>query len=111
MESVAMDDRSIEIPAQVRAFAPKHKPRDGDPTDQTGQALVAMLQEAGKLVDETNGRAMALVHKLSSELEATKDRIGQLQADVERFRDRAADAEKWLQLIQKEIENKLIATF
>ena len=107
-----MDDRSIEIPAQVRAFAPKHKPRDdGDPTDQTGQALVAMLQEAGKLVDETNGRAMALVHKLSSELQATKDRIGQLQADVESFRDRAAGAEKWLQLIQKEIENKLIATF
>jgi cell fate (sporulation/competence/biofilm development) regulator YmcA (YheA/YmcA/DUF963 family) len=54
---------------------------------------------------------MALVHKLSSELQATKDRIGQLQADVERFRDRAAGAEKWLQLIQKEIENKLIATF
>ncbi len=107
-----MDDRPIETTAQVRAFAPKHKPRDDiNPTDQTAHALLAILQEAGKVVDETNDRAMALVHKLSSELQATKDRIGQLQADVERFRDRAAGAEKWLQLIQKEIENKLIATF
>ena len=95
-----MDDGSIDIAAQVREFAPKHKPRDDSvPTDQTGEALVVMLQEAGKLISENSGRAMALVHKLSIQLQATKDRIGELQADVERFRDRATSAEKWLQLI------------
>src|SRR5262252_4187125 len=36
-------------------------------------------------------------------------KIEQLQAEVELFRDRAARAERWLQTIQKEIEEKLIA--
>jgi hypothetical protein len=33
----------------------------------------------------------------------------QLQAEVELWRNRAARAEQWLRIIQKEIEEKLIA--
>jgi len=43
------------------------------------------------------------------ELRAAEDRISQLEAEVELFRDRAVCAERWLQTIQKEIEEKLIA--
>ena len=52
---------------------------------------------------------MKLAHKLSMQLRAAEERINQLEAEVELFRDRAACAERWLQTIQKEIEEKLIA--
>jgi hypothetical protein len=48
-------------------------------------------------------------HKLSMQLRAAEDRINQLEAEVELLRDRAVRAERWLQIIQKEIEEKLIA--
>jgi len=43
------------------------------------------------------------------QLRAAEDRINQLEAEVELLRDRAVRAERWLQTIQKEIEEKLIA--
>jgi uncharacterized protein YlxW (UPF0749 family) len=43
------------------------------------------------------------------ELRAAEDRITQLEAEVERFRDRATRAERWLETIKQEIEDKLIA--
>jgi hypothetical protein len=43
------------------------------------------------------------------ELRASEDQTHQLQAEVELWRDRAARAEQWLRVIQKEIEEKLIA--
>jgi hypothetical protein len=107
-----MDDQLIETPAQVHAFAPKHDRRDcSNPTDEAGQALVAMLQDAAKFLNDNIDRAMAVVRELSIQLEANNDRIGQLQVDVELFRGRAAGAEKWLQRIQKEIETRLMTTF
>jgi predicted nucleic acid-binding Zn-ribbon protein len=50
-----------------------------------------MLQEAGR------------------RLETAEDRINKLKTEIERLQDRVVRAEKWLQLIQKEIEEKLIA--
>ena len=42
------------------------------------------------------------------ELQAAQDRINALQDDVEHFRARAAGAEKWLDIIEKQIEQTLI---
>src|SRR5262249_23522083 len=50
---------------------------------------------------ENCDRAMKLAHKLSMQLRAAEERISQLEAEVELFRDRAARAEGWLQTIQK----------
>jgi hypothetical protein len=105
-----MSERSIDTPESVRKFAPKRKPRnDSHPTDQAGEALIAMLQEAAKLSNENCDRLMAMAHDLAKQLQAAEDRINQLQYDVEHFRGRAAGAEKWLELIQKEIEERLIS--
>jgi TolA-binding protein len=83
---------SIDVPEQVLKFAPqKERRNDSDPMDQSGHAILAMLQEAGR------------------RLEAAEDRINQLKTEIERLQDRAVRAEMWLQLIQKEIEEKLIA--
>ena len=110
VESSATDQRSIDTPKAVLEFASKQKPRsDGDPMDQSGSAIVAMLQAVADLTNDDCGRAMAMADELSLQLRAAQDRIDQLASEVEHFQDRAVRAETWLQLIQREIEEKLIA--
>jgi hypothetical protein len=109
-ESAAMDENRADTPEQVIEFAPKVGPRShGTLVEEAGQAIIAKLQKAAELSNENCDRAMKLAHKLSMELRAAEDRINQLEAEVELFRDRAVRAERWLQTIQKEIEEKLIA--
>jgi hypothetical protein len=109
-KSTAMNQRSIEVAERVLEFAPKKKGRfEGDPLEQSGLAIVAMLQEAADLSNDTCERAEALADELSRDLRAAEDRINLLEAEIEYFHDRAARAESWLQLIRKEIDEKLIA--
>jgi cell division septum initiation protein DivIVA len=42
-------------------------------------------------------------------LRTAEDRISQLETEIEQAQDRADRAETWLQVIRKEIEEKLIA--
>ena len=105
-----MSDNSTDKPEQIVTFAPKgQRPSYGTPVEEAGEAIVAKIQRAAELANETCDRAMKLAHKLSMDLRAAEDRINQLEAEVQLFRDRSARAEGWLQTIYKEIEEKLIA--
>jgi len=105
-----MNQRFIGVPEQVLKFAPKQKRRiDSDPMDESGNAIVAMLQKAADLSNDNCDRARTMANELSCQLRTTDDRINQLETEIEHFRDRAIRAETWLQLIQREIEEKLIA--
>src|SRR5262249_4700615 len=97
-------DASDRIP-----HAPRQKRCIGDPIDQSGNVIVAMLQEAAELSDTNCARSRTIVNELFRQLRATEDRIYELETEVEHFRDRAFRAETWLQEIQREIEQKLIA--
>jgi len=109
-ESAAMDENRADTPEQVIEFAPKGGPHSYTPlVDEAGEAIIAKLQKAADLSNENCDRAMKLAHKLSMQLRAAEDRVNQLEAEVELLRDRAVRAERWLQIIQKEIEEKLIA--
>ena len=95
--------------SEVLAFTTKQKPRDGIATiDQAGQAIVAMLQEAANISSENIDRAMSFAHKLAIQLRAAEDRIAHLLGEVERLESRAASAERWLETIKQEIQEKLI---
>src|SRR5499433_4135880 len=105
-----MNENGTETPEPVVKFEPKARPRSHDtPLDEAGQAIVARIQRAAELANENCDRAMRLAHKLSMEIRAAEDQINQLESEVQLFRDHAARAEGWLQTIQKEIEEKLIA--
>jgi hypothetical protein len=109
-KSAAMNQRSIGVAEQVAEFASKEEERfDGDPLEQSGLAIVAMLQEAAELSNDTCEHAEALADELSRDLRAAEDRINQLEAEIKHFHDRAARAESWLHLIRKELDEKLIA--
>lgn len=105
-----MNQDAANTPEQVLKFVPKEPPRSSvTPVEEAGRAIIAKIQKAADLSNENCDRAMALAHKLAIELRAAEDRMNQLEAEVELFRDRAVRAEGWLQRIQKEIEEKLIA--
>src|SRR5262245_41543842 len=101
---VAMDRPATEL---VR-FAPKPKPGD-ELIDQTGQALLGLIDDAANLSKETIERAMTMAHRVSLELRAAEERIRQLEAYIEQVESRATRAEQWLGTIKKEIEDTLIA--
>ena len=102
-----MSEHGADTPEQVLKFVPNERPRRYGPLVE--EAIIAKIQKAAELSNENCDRAMKLAHKLSMQLRAAEERISQLEAEVELFRDRAARAEGWLQTIQKEIEEKLIA--
>ena len=104
-----MNKPAHDTPEQVLKFVPKEKAQNKVPqVDEAGQAIVAQIRTAADLAKEDCDRAMSLAHKLSMELRAAEDRTHEMEAEVEHWRERAARAEQWLRIIQKEIEEKLL---
>jgi hypothetical protein len=102
-----MDQCLGDAPEAVRPSAPRDRPREY-PTDEVGRALIAVLQQAAEISTGRCERATELAGKLASELHALEARIRELEADSVHYRERAGRAEEWLQVIQQEIEDKLI---
>ena len=83
-------------------------PREDDLIDKAGTALIAMMQKAAGVKDEEYEQATILAGQLAGKLGTNEQRINELEAEIAHFRDRAARAEEWLQLISREIESRLL---
>src|ERR1700720_2161501 len=81
---------------------------DGDQLDSAGQAILKLLHKAAGTAEANSRKALETAQKLSSQLETAKDRIAELEGEVQQYRERAACAEEWLHKISAEIENRLI---
>ena len=97
-------------PAVIVPFAPisKGQPDATIVADDSGRAILALLQKAAEMAKEDCARAMDLAHKLSFQLRATEERARELEAEAAHFRDRATRAEEWLLRIQSEIDHTLL---
>jgi hypothetical protein len=78
------------VPYEVLNFAPKQLRGEAIPMDRSGDAIIGMLQSAGR------------------QLRSAESRIDQLEMEMECVRNRAVRAESWLDLARKEIEEKLV---
>ena len=121
------------IPAPKSAFAPPPKasqaaspPKDipyspsrgdvrpdGDTVERSGQAIVALLQQAADSANANCDRAMEYAHKLSVQLRASDERIKELEVDLRHYQERAQRAEEraqraesWLVRIYKDVEQR-----
>ena len=72
--------------------------------DDSGRAIVALLQKAAEMGEGDCARAMDLAHKLSSQIQVAEERASELEAEAAHFRNRALRAEEWLQHIHNEVE-------
>lgn len=65
-----------------------------------------MLEEAVDVARGDCERAMDIAHQLSLQLRTAEDRIAQLESDIRHYQDRAFRAEKWMNRIHSEIEDR-----
>jgi hypothetical protein len=95
----------------VVAFSPGAKdaaPEVVDQLDKAGQTILKLLHKAAGVAEENSRYALDMAQKLSHQLRAAADRIAELEAEVELYRDKADRAEQWLHKVYTEIEERFI---
>ena len=80
---------------------------DGDQLESTGQAILKLLHKAAGATEANSRQALATAQKLASQLCAAEDRIAELEAEVQHYREKSERAEEWLRKISTEIEDRL----
>jgi hypothetical protein len=93
----------------VVPFAPKNAAsNDADQLDRAGQTILQLLQKAAGVAEENSKHALDMAQKLSHQLRAAEDRVAELEAEVQLYRDKADRAEQWLHKVCTEIEERFI---
>ena len=82
----------------------------GDSVEIAGQTIVELLNQAVEAANANTKHALDVAHKLSRQLRVAEERITDLEADLRHYRDRADRAEKWLNFISSEIEQKFFGS-
>jgi hypothetical protein len=82
---------------------------NGDHLDSAGQAILDLLHTAAGEAVSDNRQTLETAQRLSQQLQATQNRIAELEAKVRLFREKAKRAEGWLSKISTEIEDRLNA--
>src|SRR6478672_2917082 len=79
---------------------------DGGQLDSAGEAILRLLHKAAGAAEAHSRQALETAQKLSSQLRAAEDRIAELEAEVQQYRERAERAEKWLRKISIKNERR-----
>ena len=74
--------------------------------DQSGSAIIALLQQAAAAAQADYEHAAQTAHQLVMQLRAAEDRAEKLQEQVKQMEQHALQAEKWLHRIHGEIEDR-----
>ena len=91
------------------ARAERTSTSDGaDQLDKAGQTILQMLQRAAGVAEENSRHALHTAQKLSDQLRAAEDRVGELEAQVTAYQQRADRAEQWLHRVYTEIEERFL---
>jgi len=80
---------------------------DTSELDSAGEAILKLLHKAADVADANSRQAFDTAQKLANQLREAEDQIAELQAEVQRYRDRSERAEQWLRRIYKDIEDRL----
>jgi hypothetical protein len=107
-----MNQRTAEVLKKVIPFPPADpvRPReDGDQVEKSGQAIIALLEEAARAAKSDCDRAFELAHELSLQLREAEERAAKFQAEFAHLEQRALRAENWMLRIYKEIEDRFLS--
>ena len=80
----------------------------GDQLEKAGRSIINLLHKAAGAAEKNSQHALDMAQKLSDQLCAAEQRITDLEAEVERHRDRAERAEQWLHRVYTEIEDRFV---
>src|SRR6476620_6614992 len=82
--------------------------KDADQLDSAGQAILKLLHKAAGAAEANSRQAVETAQQLSSQLRAAADRIAELEAEIQHYREKSERAEEWLRKISMEIEDRLV---
>jgi cell fate (sporulation/competence/biofilm development) regulator YmcA (YheA/YmcA/DUF963 family) len=70
--------------------------------------ILQLVHKAADVAEGNSKDALEAAQQLSHQLRAAENRIAELEADIEAYRDRAEGAEQWLHRIYSEIEDQFL---
>ena len=79
-----------------------------DVVDQSGSAIIALLQRAAETAQADFERAAQTAHQLAMQLRAAEDRAEKLQEQVKHLEQQQHHAEDWLHRIHDEIADRFL---
>ena len=100
--------RDATINGEIQIDAEGQRLSNGDQLDKAGQSILRLLHRAAGVAEENSRQALDTAQKLSHQLRATEDRIAELEAEAEAYRDRAERAEQWLHKVYTEIDDRFL---
>jgi cell fate (sporulation/competence/biofilm development) regulator YmcA (YheA/YmcA/DUF963 family) len=81
---------------------------DASQGDSAGQAILKLLHKAAGAAEANSRQALETAQQLSSQLRAAAERIAELEAEIQHYREKSERAEEWLRKISMEIEDSLV---
>ena len=84
------------------------EPNSANQLDSTGEAILKLLHKAAGAAEAYGRQALETAQKLSGQLRAAEDRIAELEAEIQHYREKSERAEEWLRKISMEIEDRLV---
>jgi DNA repair exonuclease SbcCD ATPase subunit len=79
-----------------------------DQLDKAGHTILQLLHKAAGVAEANNQHALEMAQRLSDQLRAAESRIAELEAEVQLYQERSAQAERWLHRVYTEIEERFI---
>jgi hypothetical protein len=80
---------------------------DATRLDSAGQAILNLLHKAASAAEANSRQALETAQKLSSQLRAAENRIAELEAENQLYREKSERAEAWLHRIYAEVRDQL----
>jgi hypothetical protein len=102
-DTVTEYDRETDAPLTESPASSKN-----DQLDVAGQTILGLLHKAASAAEANSRYAIETTQKLSEQLRAAENRIAELEADNQLYRDRSERAEEWLRRIYSEIQGRFI---
>jgi DNA repair exonuclease SbcCD ATPase subunit len=104
-----LNGSSYETDSVIR-FEPNAKSisDNADQLDKAGQTVLQLLHRAAGVAEDNSRHALEMAQEFSQQLRAAEERIAELEAEIDTYRDRADRAEQWLHRVYSEIENRFL---
>jgi molecular chaperone GrpE (heat shock protein) len=81
---------------------------DSTQVDRAGETILQLLGKAADVADRNSRQAIETAQRLSHQLRAAEDRVAQLEAEIDAYRQKAERAEQWLHTVYTEIEDRFL---
>ena len=104
----ASNGRLLSVSVSPGENGASHK--DAGQVDSAGQAILKLLHKAAGAAEANSRQALETAQQLSSQLRAAAERIAELEAEIQHYREKSERAEEWLGKISMEIRIALLTS-